>query len=87
MIAVQDLEKRDKQLDEMGADYIAVHTGYDLQAEGQSPLEIFRTVNLVIKNSKVAIAGGIKRDTIKDIVAESPILLLLVAESQMQMIQ
>ena len=25
MIAVQDLEKRAKELDEMGADYIAVH--------------------------------------------------------------
>ncbi len=40
MIAVrEDLEKHAKELDEMGADYIAVHTGYDLQAEGQSPLE------------------------------------------------
>ncbi|MEG9445479.1 MAG: orotidine 5'-phosphate decarboxylase, partial [Staphylococcus saprophyticus] len=42
MIAVQDLEKRAKDLDDLGADYIAVHTGYDLQAEGQSPLESLR---------------------------------------------
>ncbi|MCO6062289.1 orotidine 5'-phosphate decarboxylase, partial [Pseudomonas sp. MOB-449] len=28
LIAVQDLEKRAQVLDEMGADYIAVHTGY-----------------------------------------------------------
>ena len=42
MIAVQDLETRAKELDEMGADYIAVHTGYDLQAEGQSPLDSLR---------------------------------------------
>ena len=48
MIAVQDLENA-KELDEMGADYIAVHTGYDLQAEGQSPLESLRTVKSVIK--------------------------------------
>ena len=34
-------------------DYIAVHTGYDLQAEGQSPLDSLRTVKSVIKNSKV----------------------------------
>ena len=72
MIAVQDLEKRAKELDEMGVDYIAVHTGYDLQAEGQSPLDSLRTVKSVIKNSKVAVAGGIKPDTIKDIVAEEP---------------
>ena len=52
MIAVQDLENA-KELDEMGADYIAVHTGYDLQAEGQSPLESLRTVKSVIKILKL----------------------------------
>ena len=77
MIAVQDIEKRAKELDEMGADYIAVHIGYDLQAEGKSPLEDLHKVKSVIKNSKVAVAGGIKPDTIKDIVAEGPDLVIV----------
>ena len=77
MIAVQDLEKRAKDLDDLGADYIAVHTGYDLQAEGQSPLESLRKVKSVISNSKVAVAGGIKPDTIKDIVAENPDFIIV----------
>ena len=77
MIAVQDLEKRAKDLDDLGADYIAVHTGYDLQAEGQSPLESLRKVKSVISNSKVAVAGGIKPDTIKDIVVENPDLIIV----------
>ncbi|PAK60816.1 3-hexulose-6-phosphate synthase, partial [Staphylococcus capitis] len=77
MIAVQDLEKRAKDLDDLDADYIAVHTGYDLQAEGQSPLESLRKVKSVISNSKVAVAGGIKPDTIKDIVAENPDLIIV----------
>ncbi|MBC8781584.1 3-hexulose-6-phosphate synthase [Staphylococcus capitis] len=77
MIAVQDLEKRAKDLDDLDADYIAVHTGYDLQAEGQSPLESLRKVKSVISNSKVAVAGGIKPDTIKDIVAENPNLIIV----------
>lgn len=77
MIAVQYLEKRAKDLDDLGADYIAVHTGYDLQAEGQSPLESLRKVKSVISNSKVAVAGGIKPDTIKDIVAENPDLIIV----------
>ncbi|XVK01471.1 3-hexulose-6-phosphate synthase [Staphylococcus lugdunensis] len=77
MIAVQDLEKRAQELDDMGADYIAVHTGYDLQAEGQSPLDSLRKVKSVIKNSKVAVAGGIKPDTIKEIVAENPDLVIV----------
>ena len=70
MIAVQDL-------DDLDAEYIAVHTGYDLQAEGQSPLENLRKVKSVISNSKVAVAGGIKPDTIKDIVAENPDLIIV----------
>ncbi len=46
-------------------------TGYDLQAEGQSPLDSLRKgIKSVIKNSKShAVAGGIKPDTIKEIVA------------------
>ncbi|MEJ7350863.1 orotidine 5'-phosphate decarboxylase / HUMPS family protein, partial [Staphylococcus epidermidis] len=77
MIAVQDLEKRAKELDEMGVDYIAVHTGYDLQAEGQSPLDSLRTVKSVISNSKVAVAGGIKPDTIKSVAVEQPDLIIV----------
>ncbi|PTJ29028.1 3-hexulose-6-phosphate synthase [Staphylococcus simulans] len=77
MIAVQDIKQRAKELDEMGADYIAVHIGYDLQAEGKSPLDDLHTVKSVIKNSKVAVAGGIKPDTIKDIVAEEPDLVIV----------
>lgn len=77
MIAVQYLEKRAKELDEMGADYIAVHTGYDLQAQGVSPLDSLRKVKGVIKNSKIAIAGGIKPETIEEVAAESPDLVIV----------
>lgn len=77
MIAVQDLETRAKELDEMGADYIAVHTGYDLQAQGVSPLDSLKTVKSVIKNSKVAVAGGIKPETIEEVAAENPDLVIV----------
>ena len=36
-----------------------------------------RTVKSVIKTLKVAVAGGIKPDTIKDIVAEEPDLVIV----------
>lgn len=77
MIAVQNLEQRAVELDKMGADYIAVHTGYDLQAKGVSPLESLRTVKSVILNSKVAVAGGIKPDTIKSVAVEQPDLIIV----------
>ncbi|PTH22040.1 3-hexulose-6-phosphate synthase [Staphylococcus arlettae] len=77
MIAVQDLEKRAQELDALGADYIAVHTGYDLQAEGVSPLDSLRKVKSVIKNSKVAVAGGIKPETIEEVAGEEPDLVIV----------
>ncbi len=44
MIGVKNLEQRAKEIDALGVDYICVHTGYDLQAEGQSPFEALQTV-------------------------------------------
>lgn len=77
MIAVRDVEQRAKELDELGADYIAVHTGYDTQAQGQSPFDDLKKVKSVIKNSKTAIIGGIKLDTIKDAVEQQPDLVVV----------
>ncbi|PCF49467.1 3-hexulose-6-phosphate synthase [Staphylococcus delphini] len=77
LIAVQDLEKRAKEIDALGADYIAVHTGYDLQAQGQSPLDSLRKVKSVIKNAKVAVAGGIKLETVKEVADEGPDLIIV----------
>ncbi|MBF7017806.1 3-hexulose-6-phosphate synthase [Staphylococcus durrellii] len=77
MIAVQDLEQRAKELDALGADYIMVHTGYDLQAEGVSPLDSLRKVKAVIKNSKLAVAGGVKPDTIEEVAKEEPDLIVV----------
>ncbi|MBF7022878.1 3-hexulose-6-phosphate synthase [Staphylococcus kloosii] len=77
MIAVQDLEQRAKELDALGADYIMVHTGYDLQAEGVSPLDSLRKIKSVITNSKLAVAGGIKPDTIEEVAKEEPDLIVV----------
>ncbi|SIC98720.1 3-hexulose-6-phosphate synthase [Mycobacteroides abscessus subsp. abscessus] len=65
MIAVKDLEGRAKELDELGVDYICVHTGYDLQAVGQNSFEDLKTIKSVVKNAKTAIAGGIKLESCK----------------------
>ena len=64
MIAVKDIKTRAAELDELGVDYICVHTGYDLQAEGKDSFEDLRTIKSVVKNAKTAIAGGIKLETL-----------------------
>lgn len=72
MIAVKDIETRAKELDELGADYICVHTGYDLQAVGQNSFEDLHTIKSVVKNAKTAIAGGIKLETLAEVVKHQP---------------
>lgn len=46
MINVPNLEQRAREIDALGVDYICVHTGYDLQAEGQSPFEDLQTIKI-----------------------------------------
>ncbi|WP_026694222.1 3-hexulose-6-phosphate synthase [Peribacillus kribbensis] len=77
MIAVKDLEGRAKELDEFGVDYICVHTGYDLQAVGQNSFEDLNTIKKVVKNSKTAIAGGIKLETLPEVIKQHPDLIIV----------
>ncbi|RFU65318.1 3-hexulose-6-phosphate synthase [Peribacillus glennii] len=77
MIAVKDIEGRAKELDELGVDYICVHTGYDLQAVGENSFEDLRKIKNVVKNAKTAIAGGIKFDTLPEVIKAQPDLVIV----------
>ncbi|UQD51837.1 3-hexulose-6-phosphate synthase [Bacillus methanolicus] len=77
MIAVKNLEERAKQVDEMGVDYICVHAGYDLQAVGKNPLEDLKRIKSVVKNAKTAIAGGIKLETLPEVIKAEPDLVIV----------
>lgn len=70
IIAVKDIAARAKELDELGVDYICVHTGYDLQAVGKNSFEDLSTIKSVVKNAQTTIAGGhidyIERNIISD---------------------
>jgi len=77
MIAVKDIEGRAQKLDELGVDYICVHTGYDLQAVGKNSFEDLATIKSVVKNAKTAIAGGIKLETLPDVIKVKPDLIIV----------
>jgi 3-hexulose-6-phosphate synthase len=77
MINVRDIETRAKEIDALGVDYICVHTGYDLQAVGQNSFEDLQTIKRVVKNAKVAIAGGIKLSTLQQVIDAKPDLILV----------
>ncbi|MCF8888648.1 MULTISPECIES: 3-hexulose-6-phosphate synthase [Priestia] len=77
MINVKNLEQRAKEVDALGVDYICVHTGYDLQAEGETPFDHLQTIKRVVKNAKTAVAGGIKLNTLPEIVQSQPDLVIV----------
>jgi 3-hexulose-6-phosphate synthase len=77
MIAVKNLEERAKEVDAMGVDYICVHTGYDLQAVGKNSFEDLKKIKGVVKNAKTAIAGGIKLETLPEVIKEKPDLVIV----------
>ncbi|MFK2826671.1 3-hexulose-6-phosphate synthase [Bacillus sp. B190/17] len=77
LIAVKDIAKRAQEVDEMGVDYICVHTGYDLQAKGQNSFQDLETIKGVVKNAKTAIAGGIKLETLPEVIKSQPDLVIV----------
>ena len=77
MIAVKDIEGRAKELDGLGVDYICVHTGYDLQAVGQNSFADLRAIKAVVNNAQTAIAGGIKLETLPEVIKAQPDLIIV----------
>ncbi|MBO1510721.1 3-hexulose-6-phosphate synthase [Metabacillus bambusae] len=77
MINVKDIEQRAKEVDELGVDYICVHTGYDLQAAGENSFEQLRKIKRVVKHAKTAVAGGIKLETLPEVISVQPDLVIV----------
>lgn len=77
MICVEALEARVGQLEDLGVDMIAVHTGVDQQARGRSPLGDLRRVRAAAKYASVAVAGGVSGDSIESYAALSPNVVIV----------
>ena len=77
MIAVRDLEERGRLIDEMGADYICVHNGYDTKALKDSPLDELLRIKAVVRNARIAVAGGITPDNLPAIMKEGADLVVV----------
>jgi len=77
MINVKDMETRAQEIDAMGVDYICVHSGYDHQAEGKNSFEELNAIKRVVKQAKTAIAGGIKLDTLPEVIQANPDLVIV----------
>lgn len=77
MINVKDIEGRAKEIDALGVDYICVHSGYDHQAAGKNSFEELTAIKRVVKHAKTAIAGGIKLNTLPEVIQAKPDLVIV----------
>ena len=77
LIAVPDPVQRAAELDAMAAHYLCVHTAYDVQSQGFDPLEELRLVQPVLKNATLAVAGGVKPETMPGIAPYDPEIVVV----------
>ena len=80
MIAVRDFAARANVLDTFGLDYMCVHTAFDIQHTGQSPLYELKRLKETVKHTKTAVAGGIKPETLSEIVEQKPDIVIVGGE-------
>ena len=77
LIAVGDVRERIDQIDAMGPDYCCVHTAFDLQDHGMHPLREIQLVESALKQSQMAVAGGINPEILPDIIAYRPAVVIV----------
>lgn len=77
MICVPDLPERIGQLEDIGVQGIAVHTGVDQQKRGRTPLDDLKAMKKYAKKAEISVAGGIRYDTIPAYAELSPDILIV----------
>ena len=76
LMCIQDIPSRSREIAAMGADYICVHTGTDMQRLGRTPLKDLRELTGAIDPAGAAVAGGVRMDTIEDYRALNPGIII-----------
>ena len=77
LIAVDDIQTRINQLDAIAPDYCCVHTAFDLQDHGMDPLGEIQFVQSALKQTQMAVAGGINPDILPDIIGYHPAVVIV----------
>lgn len=77
LISVSDVQRRVSELEVLGVDHVCVHTAFDAQGQGQSPLEELRLVERVRTTATIAVAGGINPATLRDALVYHPDIVVV----------
>ncbi len=72
LICVSNPSERAAQIDALGADFIGVHTSYDLRDQVATPLEDLKKIKEAVQKARVSISGGIKYEMLGEILAAKP---------------
>jgi 3-hexulose-6-phosphate synthase len=77
LLCVEDLPTKVSELETLGAQVIAVHTGADQQARGRTPLADLKLIKQHTTSARVAVAGGINSSNIAEYVSLSPDIVIV----------
>jgi 3-hexulose-6-phosphate synthase len=77
MICIENFKRRVPVLESLGVDVLAVHTGADQQAAGRTPQDDLAELKKYVKNSKIAVAGGISSKTVHEYLPYMPDILIV----------
>ena len=76
LMCVRDLPARARELTALGADYLCVHTGIDMQKSGRTPLKDLTELVRAVGGARSAVAGGIRPDTVRQYAALDPAIVI-----------
>ena len=76
LIGVPDIQKRAKELKGLGIDYICVHTAFDVQKKGRTPLGDLKELVQAVPSGMCAVAGGVNLKTIDEYVRLNPAIII-----------
>ena len=77
LLCVPDIPRKVEELERLGVDCIAVHTGVDQQKLGQTPLDDLRILKGCAQTAQVAVAGGISIGTLDAYLALEPDIIIV----------
>ncbi len=77
MICVDKPKERIAKLEEMGIDFVSVHTGVDQQAMGRTPLDDLKMIRRIVKTAGISVAGGITAETLPAYLYYKPEIIIV----------
>lgn len=77
MLCIPDLKTRIQELEDLGVDVLAVHTGVDQQAAGRTPLNDLAEMRMYAEHAQIAVAGRIDAENIDAYLAHRPEIIIV----------